>query len=213
MYEYTRPVYYYETDKMGVVHHSNYVRWLEEARNNVIGYWDVSYGWKRSYGEYAVPEGHLKTEFAFRAATGPTRVNVGNVLRDALSSSFAELENRGFTVEADIPDTPMYRHCDEEALKRVIQNLLVNACVHGQDYLRVTLHDGTVTIANKTDRLDVIDTQEIFARFYTADASRTNKRTGLGLAIAKELTQKMDGTIAATKESGLLVMRVQIGQP
>ena len=32
MYEYTRPVYYYETDKMGVVHHSNYVRWLEEAR-------------------------------------------------------------------------------------------------------------------------------------------------------------------------------------
>ena len=32
MYEYTRPVYYYETDKMGVVHHSNYVRWMEEAR-------------------------------------------------------------------------------------------------------------------------------------------------------------------------------------
>jgi len=32
MYEYTREVYYYETDKMGVVHHSNYVRWLEEAR-------------------------------------------------------------------------------------------------------------------------------------------------------------------------------------
>ena len=32
MYEYTRPVYYYETDKMGVVHHSNFVRWMEEAR-------------------------------------------------------------------------------------------------------------------------------------------------------------------------------------
>jgi len=32
MYEYTRPVYYYETDQMGVVHHSNYIKWLEEAR-------------------------------------------------------------------------------------------------------------------------------------------------------------------------------------
>ena len=32
MYEYSRPVYYYETDKMGVVHHSNYVRWMEESR-------------------------------------------------------------------------------------------------------------------------------------------------------------------------------------
>ena len=32
MYEYSREVYYYETDGMRVVHHSNYIRWLEEAR-------------------------------------------------------------------------------------------------------------------------------------------------------------------------------------
>ena len=29
---YARRVYYYETDKMGIVHHSNYIRWFEEAR-------------------------------------------------------------------------------------------------------------------------------------------------------------------------------------
>ena len=32
MFEYTHKVQYYETDKMGIVHHSNYVRWMEEAR-------------------------------------------------------------------------------------------------------------------------------------------------------------------------------------
>jgi len=32
MYEYSRDIFYYETDRMGVVHHSNFVRWLEEAR-------------------------------------------------------------------------------------------------------------------------------------------------------------------------------------
>ena len=31
-YFYERTVNYYETDKMGVVHHSNYIRFLEEAR-------------------------------------------------------------------------------------------------------------------------------------------------------------------------------------
>ena len=31
-YEYKREINYYETDKMGVVHHSNYIRFLEEAR-------------------------------------------------------------------------------------------------------------------------------------------------------------------------------------
>lgn len=29
---YTHKVQYYETDKMGITHHSNYVRWMEEAR-------------------------------------------------------------------------------------------------------------------------------------------------------------------------------------
>ena len=30
--EYERTVQYYETDKMGITHHSNYIRWMEEAR-------------------------------------------------------------------------------------------------------------------------------------------------------------------------------------
>lgn len=32
MFEYIHKVHYYETDKMGIVHHSNYIRWMEEAR-------------------------------------------------------------------------------------------------------------------------------------------------------------------------------------
>ena len=33
-FEYRRRINYYETDKMGVVHHSNYIRFLEEARSH-----------------------------------------------------------------------------------------------------------------------------------------------------------------------------------
>ena len=32
MEPYIHRVHYYETDKMGVTHHSNYIRWMEEAR-------------------------------------------------------------------------------------------------------------------------------------------------------------------------------------
>ena len=32
MEAYQHTVQYYETDKMGIVHHSNYIRWMEEAR-------------------------------------------------------------------------------------------------------------------------------------------------------------------------------------
>ena len=32
MHTYYHKVHYYETDKMGITHHSNYIRWMEEAR-------------------------------------------------------------------------------------------------------------------------------------------------------------------------------------
>ena len=34
---YTHQAQYYETDQMGIIHHSNYIRWMEEAR---IAYMD-----------------------------------------------------------------------------------------------------------------------------------------------------------------------------
>lgn len=33
---YERGVHYYETDQMGIVHHSNYIRWFEEARTDFL---------------------------------------------------------------------------------------------------------------------------------------------------------------------------------
>ena len=33
---YVRRVNYYETDKMAIVHHSNYIRWFEEAREDFV---------------------------------------------------------------------------------------------------------------------------------------------------------------------------------
>lgn len=43
IYNYTKRVAYYETDMMGIVHHSNYIRWFEEARIEFLRYADLSY--------------------------------------------------------------------------------------------------------------------------------------------------------------------------
>ena len=32
MFKYERKAYYHETDQMGIIHHSNYLKWMEEAR-------------------------------------------------------------------------------------------------------------------------------------------------------------------------------------
>lgn len=42
---YLRKVHYHETDKMGITHHSNYIKWMEEAR---IDFMDrLGYGYAR----------------------------------------------------------------------------------------------------------------------------------------------------------------------
>ena len=139
------------------------------------------------------------------------KVNVCNVLRDTLSEFYGEFESKGFKVDVDIPDEPVNYLCDPAMLRRVLQNLLKNVCTHGREYLRVTLNDNIIEIANKSD-LSEIDTDKIFERFYTADLSRTGKNTGLGLAIAKELTVRMGGEITARVEGELLVMQVNLCQ-
>ncbi|MCL2405476.1 MAG: HAMP domain-containing histidine kinase [Defluviitaleaceae bacterium] len=151
--------------------------------------------------------------FAFSRAlegnTSANKVNISSVLRDALSENYEELKLKGFVVESSIPDTPVYCYCDEDALKRVLQNLLKNAHTHGKEYLCVSLSN-TIKVANKADGLDSLDINRIFDRFYTADAARTHKRTGLGLAIAKELTMRMGGTISAEVRNDMLTVCISL---
>jgi len=152
--------------------------------------------------------------FAFSRAMDESisvkKVNIGNTLRDTLLGSYAELEAKGFTVESHIPDTPAYAICDEDALKRVLQNLIKNAYVHGKEYLRISLTGNTIEIANKSEGLNNIDITRIFDRFYTADAARTHKRTGLGLAISKELIRRMGGSITARHSANMLIIQASL---
>ena len=45
MFEYIHKVHYYETDKMGITHHSNYIRWMEEARVDFLD--KIGFGYKK----------------------------------------------------------------------------------------------------------------------------------------------------------------------
>lgn len=46
MYEYKRKAQYHETDKMGIIHHSNYIKWMEEARVEYMDF--LGYGYDKA---------------------------------------------------------------------------------------------------------------------------------------------------------------------
>jgi len=136
------------------------------------------------------------------------KIDMTSVVRKVLSEAYPELEKRSFETVFIIPDTPVFCVTDAELITRVVQNLVKNVYVHGKSHVHVHLEDGVLKIANWSDDLDSLDIDQIFDRFYTFDASRSNKGTGLGLAIAKELVQQLGCQITATKEGDMLAIRV-----
>ncbi len=59
---YEREIHYYETDKMGIVHHSNYARLLEECRIDMMRYYGLPYDKLESMG-YMIPVLELSSKF------------------------------------------------------------------------------------------------------------------------------------------------------
>ena len=62
MKDYIRTAKYYETDQMGVIHHSNYIRWMEEARVDMLNQLGYPYRRFEEMG-YISPVLHAECEY------------------------------------------------------------------------------------------------------------------------------------------------------
>lgn len=68
---YERKINYYETDKMGVVHHSNYIRFLEEARCNLLDKIDMSFDLLEEKG-ITIPVLGVNVDYKYHVTYGDT---------------------------------------------------------------------------------------------------------------------------------------------
>lgn len=102
-----------------------------------------------------------------------------------------------------MPEEKVIRPLDAAALRRVFDNILSNAAKYSDGDLAVVLApDGKVTFSNRASALSRVEAARLFDRFYTVDSARGS--TGLGLSIAKLLTEKLHGTISADYENETL---------
>ena len=130
-------------------------------------------------------------------------VCLNDVLDQSLAAAYGALSARGITPSVQLPEEQVIRPLDAAALRRVFDNILSNAAKYSDGDLAVVLApDGKVTFSNRASALSRVEAARLFDRFYTVDSARGS--TGLGLSIAKLLTEKLHGTISADYENETL---------
>lgn len=137
-------------------------------------------------------------------------VCLNDALAEILAAHYETLTARGIQPRISLPPDPVCRPLDKAALRRILDNLLNNAVKYAQGELDITLTaKGCLRFSNAAPGLDAVDAQQLFHRFYTVQSA--HRSTGLGLAIAKTLTQQMGGRIAAQVQDGQLTVEVEFG--
>lgn len=141
---------------------------------------------------------------ASKASSGNIKLTMENLnVKELVKQVRGEFEDRfskkGLQIIETFPEEDVTIEADSRYLYRVMENMYVNiakyALENSRVYVDVIKTKGKVQIALKNiskDKLN-ISVDELMQRFVRGDESRTNEGSGLGISIAKSLTELQKG--------------------
>ena len=160
---------------------------------------------------------------ASKASTGTLPVNrerVGMVqlVSQALGEYEEKLEGRHLQVVTSLPEGEVYVNADGRHLWRVLDNLLSNCVKYAMEGTRVYLDlargHGQVILSLKNVSRDALNIppEQLMERFVRGDQSRTTEGSGLGLSIARSLTELQGGVFELSVDGDLFKATVSLPQ-
>ncbi len=156
------------------------------------------------------------------APEGQKRLQALPLLGECLLGFHEQFERVGCAPEVVFEQEDYRILGEEEALRRIFQNLIQNALLHGSGGLRIlqygkgpaaachapaqseaSISGGCIVFENPVPEGNPMDLSRLFDRFYKADPARGKASSGLGLFIVKELMCRMGGTVSAQLDDRL----------
>ena len=141
-------------------------------------------------------------------STPAEQLILNRLLEESISAYYGALKQNRITPRIDLPEAEVKRILNRNACSRIFGNLLSNAIKYSDGDLDITLREnGEIIFSNHTAQLDEVQAGRLFDRFYTVDTASAGS-TGLGLSIARTLTEQMGGTIEADYKDHILSVRI-----
>lgn len=133
---------------------------------------------------------------------------LNSVLEESIASFYSVFIKRGIIPEISITDVKIERKLDKSALIRIFGNIISNALKYSDgDFFVELSENGVIQFSNTAEGLSTIEVHRLFDRFFTVETA--GHSTGLGLSIAKLLTEQTGGRIEAEYIRGRVVIRVE----
>ena len=137
---------------------------------------------------------------------------LNRILKETVFSYYDDWVRNELEPDIQITEELLCINGNVQGLRRIISNIIKNGLDHGEKKISIILeHRGgqaVLRISNLVKNPGEIDVCHVFDRFYKADRARSRTSTGLGLAIAKELVDRMGGEIGARIEENEFVIEI-----
>ncbi|MCD7905296.1 MAG: HAMP domain-containing histidine kinase [Clostridiales bacterium] len=134
-------------------------------------------------------------------------INLTEFVEDTCGD-LAIIAEKGIELSCDVQRN-IYFKGNKGLLTRLLSNLINNAYRYGKDggFIKVSLksEENNIILSVKDNGIGIepSELQNIFRRFYQADPSHTGEGSGLGLAMAREITRFHKGEISAESKLGV----------
>lgn len=137
------------------------------------------------------------------------KIVINDILEDSIASFYSLFREHNIIPNINICKEKVVRLLNENMLKRIFENIISNAIKYGKKDFEVKMFcNGTIEFRNKTDKLDKVSLEKIFARYYTVQNAK--KSNGIGLSIAKQLIELSGGEIGAKYENNYLIIEIKL---
>lgn len=134
-------------------------------------------------------------------------VDLTELTRSVLIDWVPIFEDKGMEYAVEIPEEPFRVKVDSDGYMRILNNLVQNVIAHsGADRIEISLFRRgkgiALEIGDNGVGIEKEDLKHIFERLYKCDKGRSEKGSGLGLSIVRQLVEKMGGEVWAESEEG-----------